>query len=465
MSGIIGSYKYKVDDLAKKTSILSHRGTRGRRVLEKGNFQVAFIPNEPKSINCKHGKIAVCDGEIYPISQDESPASMISQLIWSSPRRLGDLNGMFAFAASDGERLFMARDQLGTKPLFYIQYGEGIVFASEAKSLADFDGEIKRFPAGHYFDSEKGFARFYELPSKKTNVDEQTVAPRLYDHLDLAIKLRMHPGIGAWLSGGLDSSAICALASQYTNRLSTFFVGTEGASDRPYAQIVADYLSTDHHERILTPTEIVESLPKVIFRLESFDACLVRSSVLNHFAAKLASDHVSVILSGEGSDELFGGYDYLSDVQDLDNELVNITNALQDTSLQRVDRMSSAHSITARVPFTDHNVVEYAFSLPADIKVFNGTDQGKWILRKAMEGKLPKEIIQRKKIKFWQGGGVTEILGRYADGVVPDLEFNKANSKQGIHFGNKEDYLYYKILSEQMSNLSFLNSAGRTEHP
>jgi len=464
MVGIIGSYRLNVV-LEDKAEVLATRGSSLDHLIKANDVKVC-CPYDFQEFWTGPSSIALLDGELYTdkgvISAGKGAEALLDII---KKNELNSVNGMFAFVAFDGKDLYMARDPLGVKPLYYLKNGGGILFASEAKALTFFKGTIKEFPPGYYYTSKKGFTKYFELPTEKVEIKSKDAAKKLREHLDSAVKIRMHPEIGAWLSGGLDSSVISAIASKYKNGLHTFFAGTKNSSDRPYAQIVAKHLNTKHHERILKPKEIVNALSEVVYRLENFDAFLVRSSVLNYFAAKTASDYVPVSFTGKGSDELFGGYNYLTSIKDLDSELVKITSALHDTAFQRVDRMSSAHRLKVKVPFADIDLVNYAFSIPSGIKVFNGTKHGKWLLREAAKDLLPEEVIYRSKIKFWQGGGIIDILSKHAEKKISDSEFKKANSNKSMSFKNKEDYLNYKILSSQFPNKSFIEKLGRTENP
>lgn len=464
MAGIIGSYRLNLS-LEDKAKILTHRGNSLTDLIKKSDLKIC-CPSNPKEYWTNNRGIAVLDGELYTnegtLYAEKGAKALLDTV---KDNKLSYINGMFSFVAFDGQDLYIARDPLGVKPLYYIEKRKGILFASEAKALTSFKGTIKEFPPGHYYSSKNGFIKYFTLPTEKIKLTSSDAAKKLREHLDSAVRIRMHPEIGAWLSGGLDSSVISAIASKYKNDIHTFFAGTKNSSDRPYALIVAKHLNTQHHERILKPKEIINALPEVVYRLENFDAFLVRSSVLNYFAAKIASDHVPFVFTGEGSDELFGGYTYLTNIKNLDSELVKITSALHDTAFQRVDRMSSAHRLKVKVPFADIHLVNYAFFIPSEIKVFNGTKHGKWLLREAAKDLLPEEVIYRSKIKFWQGGGITDILSEYADKKISDSEFKKANSKKGTSFKNKEDYLNYQILSSQFPNKSFVDKLGRTENP
>ena len=250
-------------------------------------------------------------------------------------------------------------------------------FASEIKALLNLQGDVCEFPAGHWWSAARGFVRYFHIDDLQWNTYLPSNLPNAeYDDLirstlRRAVRKRLiaDPGIpvGVSLSGGLDSSLITALAREGRDVLDTFVVGMEGSEDVARSQEVADALGTRHHVYIYDFQEMLDVLPQVIYHLESFDAALVRSAIPNYFLARLASQHVKVMLTGEGADEIFGGYEYLSGVTDphqFQHELWTITTNLHNTNLQRTDRMTMAHSIEGRVPFLDKEMIRLALSLP-----------------------------------------------------------------------------------------------------
>jgi asparagine synthase (glutamine-hydrolysing) len=268
--------------------------------------------------------------------------------------------------------------------------------------------------------------------------------------------------LGVFLSGGLDSSIIAAIAARHLPRLKTFSVGTENSEDRKYAILCSDFLGTDHYERIYTLDDMLSVLPEVIYHLESYDAALVRSAIPNYLLAKLAAEHVKVVLSGEGADEIFSGYHYLKSLDggDLYRELLEITNALHNTNLQRCDRMSMAHGLEARVPFLDVDVVNYAFGLPTGLKL-GPDDTEKWILRQAFEDYLPHEIASRRKSKFSEGCGSCHALLAVAEEQISDSEYNRScELPDGIILRNKEELLYYRIFKQFFPSESAHRAVG-----
>ena len=222
------------------------------------------------------------------------------------------VDGAFAFALYDSRRseLFIARDCLGVKPLYYGYGSDGtLYFASEIKALATATEDIREFPPGHRYRTGHGFERYFRLPPVEPREqgyrldDAAEAVARLRAALEQAVDKRMETDapLGAFLSGGLDSSLIAAMAVRHGKRLKTFAVGMEGSGDLAAARVVADYLNTDHYEHVITADEIRDALPRAIYHLESFDPALVRGAMANFFAARLARKHVKVVLSGEGA--------------------------------------------------------------------------------------------------------------------------------------------------------------------
>jgi asparagine synthase (glutamine-hydrolysing) len=182
----------------------------------------------------------------------------------------------------------------------------------------------------------------------------------------------------------------------------------------------------------------------------------------------MVSDYVGMVLSGEGGDELFAGYDYIKDLptKEIPDELEDIIMRLHNTALQRVDRSAQAHGVVPFVPFTDSEVVEYALSIPPEYKVYrNGGDPiEKWILRKAVEDTVPENVLWRPKAKFWQGAGVQELLSEHAEATISDAEFKRERKLlNGWTLHTKEELMYYRIFKEHFGDLHGLEWMGRTK--
>jgi asparagine synthase (glutamine-hydrolysing) len=406
------------------------------------------------------GDILVANGEIYNHAglrtllgesnfATGSDSETILHLFRSGQRRwIAMLDGMFAFVLATPERIIAGRDPLGIKPLYMAQIGEGLAFASELKA---FDGlglsSVSAIAPGMLFDSIAGSRPWDQLPEGVAGpepADTDRVARELRGVLDAAVRkwLVADVEVGSFLSGGLDSSLIAALAARALDRpLKTFAVGTEGSPDLAAARAVAAHIGSEHHERVFDADELAEVLPHVIYHLESADIDLVRSAVPTHFATSLARRHVTAVLTGEGADELFAGYTYYhayaGDPAALATEITRSLGTMHNINQQRVDRITMAQGLEARTPFLDRDLIAFAQKIPASLKMritdpAAGTTTEKWILRKACEDLLPAELVWRRKAQFDEGtgtvvaleqalaryGGVDHLLGREAEGEV-----------------------------------------------
>jgi asparagine synthase (glutamine-hydrolysing) len=371
------------------------------------------------------------------------------------------LDGMFAFAIADGGALFLARDPIGIKPLYYGHRAGALVFGSEQKALAGVVDEITEFPPGVCYHSDTGFRRYHTLRCPEPGEpDETPAAARLREALEQAVVKRLMSDVpvGAFLSGGLDSSLVAALARRHVEKLHTFSVGVAGSRDLEAARLVARHLDTVHHEYLLTPEEVSEKLPEIVYHLESFDPDLVRSAIPCYFVSRMAAEHVKVILTGEGADELFAGYRYYRDIgnpQLLHAELHRSVAGLHNMNLQRVDRLTMAHSIEGRVPFLDVAFVELGLEIPPELKLrqrAQGAPLEKWILRLAGQGLLPEEILWREKEQFDEGSGTVELL----TGQMPEpwLTEEAAEHYTRRHpearLRSAEECVYHKLLAEAL---------------
>jgi asparagine synthase (glutamine-hydrolysing) len=362
--------------------------------------------------------------------------------------------------------LVLKRDPLGVAPLYYGRTLDGVwCFASEVKALLEVTHDVHELLPGHTYDGARAESYFHLTRHTPLSGPPSRVAHELHLRLSTSVEKRIGNGeVGAWLSGGLDSSTMAALARPHVKQLHTFAVGLPGALDLEYARAVAKHIQATHHEISVTFGEMLTVLPTVIYHLESFDALLVRSSITNYLVAKAAADHVPAVFSGEGGDELFAGYEYLKalDPAALPDELIDITGRLHNTALQRVDRSAAAHGMIAHVGFLDPDVVDYALRIPVEWKLLHRTE--KWILWLAMDGMLPASVLNRTKSKFWEGAGVGELLARYADGAISADDFQRERRlPDGSQLNSREELLYYRIFRERFGEFGNLTWLGRTK--
>jgi len=443
MSGIAGiDQAGKTKTVKKMLEKISHRGNAGSDVIEVESATIGIVCNETQidSLIRIREKNEVADGAD---------------------------KGHMALARVKEDGIILKRDPLGVAPLYYGMNEEGaICFASEVKALVDLCPKVKFFPPGH--KSNEGQPKsYFKLEKKEILKDEpHIIAKKLKKLLKKSIEKRTEQSnaVGSWLSGGLDSSTLSALASMYVHKLYTFAAGMKGSPDLQYAKEVADFIGSEHYEVVVKFSDLLSVLSDVIYHLESFDALLVRSSLINFLVAKRSSDYVNEVLSGEGGDELFAGYHYLKTIEqeNLPDELINITRRLHNTALQRVDRSASAHGIAANVCFLDSEVVDYAIRIPTKLKLRNNIE--KWILRAAMDGELPDKILNRRKVKFWKGAGVGELMSQYAEQSITDDDFRmELKLKNGWTINSKEELLYYRIFKDHFGELENLSWMGRTK--
>ena len=358
------------------------------------------------------------------------------------------LDGMFAFVIQDGAQVFAARDPVGIKPLYYGRRGAGYAFASEIKALIGRADDIREFPPATLFHSATGFRSYYSVPAAAPATDDRIES--LVAELRAALKravgkwLVSDVPVGAFLSGGLDSSLIAALARRHAGPLHTFSVGAAGSRDLEAARQVARHIDSTHHELTFTAADVAQALPAIIYHLESDDPDLMRSAIPCYFAAKLASEHVKVVLTGEGADELFAGYTYYRRYRRADTLASEITRsiaAMHNVNLQRVDRMAMAHGLEARVPFLDGEVIACAQRIPVALKL---RDVGgrraveKWILRAAASDLLPDAIVWRDKMQFDEGSGMIDLL--------PEVGRRLGGTTLGADDGAEERRLYADLL-------------------
>lgn len=374
--------------------------------------------------------------------------------------------GRFAQAQATSSGIILKRDPIGIAPLYYGRTKDGdLCFASEVKGLLPATNDIHELLPGTIFNGEKT-ETYFQLASKTPiNNPPQEIAAELRKKLEVSVQKCIGNGnVGSWLSGGIDSSALASLARKYVDRLYTFAAGLPGAPDLEFARLVANHIKSDHHELVVQPDMILKVLPDVIYHLESFDALLVRSSILNFLVAREASYFVPAVFSGEGGDELFAGYDYLKNLHPslLPEELIDIIGRLHNTALQRVDRCASAHGTVPHVAFLDPDVVDFVLQIPVEYKIRNGLE--KWILRRSVADLLPALVIDRPKAKFWQGGGFEDLLSRYAEEKVSTHDFEtERNLQNGWQLNTKEELLYYRLFKDYFGEIGDLSWMGRTK--
>ena len=384
------------------------------------------------------------------------------------------LDGMFAFVVIDGDDYIAGRDPLGVKPLYYGLDDRGrIYFASEMKSIADKCKTFSTFPPGHYYTPKTGFVKYYNPQWEKASsaINEPDFSA-LRETLTKAVEKRLMSDVpvGVLLSGGLDSSLISSVAArlvkQKGEKLQSFSVGLDAnAPDIIAARKVADFLETEHHEVYFTIEEGIKILDRLIWHLETYDVTSVRASTPMYFLSKAIKEKgIKVVLSGEGADEIFGGYLYFRNApsaQDFQKETIERVQKLFTADLLRADKSTMAHGLEARVPFLDREFLELAVKIRPEEKqplTYNGIE--KYILRKAFdtpEAYLPAELLWRQKEQFSDGVGYNWIdtLIEYCAERVTDEEMDKAADLYSYNTpATKEAYYYRSVFHKHFPQVS-----------
>ena len=390
---------------------------------------------------------------------------------------LNDLNGIFAFALYDSsnDKYIIARDHMGIIPL-YIGWDKQKIFyvSSELKSLEGVCDKIELFPPGHYLDSSDGELTKWYVP-KWTLYDSvensSTKIKLIHDSLSAAVKRQLMSDVpyGVLLSGGLDSSITSALAKKFASKriesndqidawwpqLHSFSVGLEGAPDLKAAKIVADHIGTIHHEINFTIQEGIDAIRDVIYHLETYDVTTVRASTPMYLMARaIKSLGIKMVLSGEGADELFGGYLYFHkapNAKEFHEETVRKLDKLHQYDCLRANKSLAAWGIEGRVPFLDKEFIDIAMGInPEDKMIKNGRIE-KWVLREAFKDYLPESVLWRQKEQFSDGVGYSWIdsLKELVSKEVSDSDFANASKIFPINPPqNKEEFYYRSIFKD-----------------
>ncbi len=470
---------------------IKHRGPDGEGVLDMGHailghvrLAILDVSGGAQPMTNERGDLAVAfNGEIYnhralraPIEdrhvfKTRSDTEILLHLYEDQGEdMLPSLDGMFAFALAGPKGMLLARDPIGIKPLYYGRKGNTFIAASELKAFPAMD-ELQALPAGHAVLAGGEPWRFSPPFPPKLTIEDAPLAEVLAEvrrRLEAAVYKRLMSDVpvGVYLSGGLDSSLVAAMMRPHLVELLSFTAGIKGAPDLAMAKSVSEYLGTEHYELLYTEDDVEEALPEVIRYLESFDAPLVRSAIPMYFLSTLARRHVKVVLTGEGADELFAGYAYLDAFrkdEDLARELAAIVERLQDTNLQRADRITMRHGIEARVPFLDMDLVRYVMRLPAALKKRRKDKPEKWLLREACKGILPFEVLHRKKLKFSEGAGSADVMAQRARAKISPDEFEQSRHvAPGLTLRSPEELYYYRIWRDVMGMEFPPSLVGRT---
>jgi asparagine synthase (glutamine-hydrolysing) len=466
MCGIVvvfGSSNVTVD-------FLTHRGPDGTLDKTLGKCWMSFsrlaindLSSDGMQPFYHNNKMLVCNGEIYnhrDFDDSKNDCKCLIPLIeeigiFEASKKL---RGVFAICYTDGERLLASRDALGVRPLFYTRFEKGkIAMASEVKALTSFKSKIEIFPPGHIYDSVSDqfvcwFPCYWDILK---NPSTESIRKKFEESVRIRVE-NTDRNVGFLLSGGLDSSLVAAIGKKYLNtKIKTFSIGTSTSSpDILAARVMANFLDSEHHEVIFDPErDGIPVISEVIKSIESYDTTTVRASVPMWLLAKYISEKTDckVILSGEGSDELFGGYlyfHYAPSINDFSKECGRRLALIHQFDGLRADRCMAAHGLELRVPFLDKEFVNLGMKIDQSLKI-PGNKMEKWVLREAFEGVLPHEILWRQK------NGMSDAVGYNWVDTVKEFA-DRAFEADGVR--TPEETMYYRFFSQYFPNCDHLIS-------
>ena len=472
-----------LDDFKKHFDKTTSRGPDMQRIIRYGDTVLGFerlsimgLTEEGMQPFELGGNAIVCNGEIYGFRKIKE--ELKSEYTFRSDSDceillpLYEKYGTDMFAMLDAEyaciiydaakdELVAARDPIGIRPLYYgyTENGE-IVFASEPKDITGLCGDIMPFPPGHFYAGGK-FTQYRDMTAVKDVVkdDLETVCRNIHDKLVAGITKRLDADapLGFLLSGGLDSSLVCAVSAKVLRKpIRTFAIGMNtDAIDLKYAKEVADYIGSDHTEIIITKDDVINALDEVIYILGTYDITTIRASMGMYLLCKAIHEQtdVRVLMTGEISDELFGYKytDFAPDAASFQEEAAKRIRELHMYDVLRADRCISSNSMEARVPFGDLDFVQYVMSIDPEMKL-NKYNKGKYLLRHAFVGDyLPESILMREKAAFSDavGHSMVDHLKEYANSRYTDEEFTNLCSKYDhARPFTKESLLYRQIFEK-----------------
>ena len=463
MCGIIVSTDVltKLEDFKKGLKALYDRGPDDSKIVDTGAGLLGFqrlaimgLTKEGMQPFEKDGKYVVCNGELYGFrvvkkELEKKGYTFVSDSDCELLLPLYEEYGLDMFTGLDAEFALVmydpklgyiaARDPIGIRPLFYGYTDNGkICFGSTVSSLLTICKDIKAFPPGTYYVDGKfvEYRKIYEA----SGVVSEDIFKNIHDKLIAGVLKRMDADakVGYLLSGGLDSSLICAIAQKHSDKpIRTFSIGMEDdAIDLKYARKVADYIGSEHTEFKMSKDDILNALPEVIRILETWDITTIRASLGMYILCKKIqkTTDIKVILTGEVGDELFGYKytDFAPDAKSFQEEASKRIRELYMYDVLRADRCISSNSMEGRVPFGDLDFVEYVMNIDPSLKM-NKYGMGKYLLRHAFEKDdlLPREILFRDKAAFSDavGHSLADYLKEYAESKYSDKEYEDGVKK------------------------------------
>lgn len=503
MCSIFGVLDIKSDPAQLRTQaiemskLLRHRGpdwsgvyASEKAILVHERLAIVGVSSGAQPLyNPEKTNILAVNGEIYNHKelaaeldvdftfQTQSDCEVILALYkQKGPDFLDDLNGIFAFCLYDEENdaYLIGRDHIGIIPLYtgHDEHGNFYV-ASELKALSPICKHIEEFPPGHYLYSKDGkMTPYYKRDWETFDAvkDNSAQAQDVKDALEAAVKRQLMCDVpyGVLLSGGLDSSVISAITQRFAAKriedndesdawwpkLHSFSVGLEGSPDLAAAQKVADMIGTIHHPIIFTIQEGIDALREVIYHIETYDVTTIRASTPMYLMARqIKAMGIKMVLSGEGADELFGGYLYFHkapNAQEFHEELNRKVSKLHMFDCLRANKSMAAWGAEARVPFLDKEFVDVAMRINPEAKMCKDGKIEKHILREGFDGYLPDEVLWRQKEQFSDGVGYSWIdtLKEFVNEQVSDQELANAKFKYPINTPDSKEAYYYRTIFE-----------------
>lgn len=487
--GVIGTPDLK--KVLELSSRMSHRGPDERdyyqapcgSVITHERLSIIDLSTGKQPIKGTNTAYVVHNGEIYnhallratTLRHHSFHTTCDSEVIVHLYEEYGNdfcnmLDGIFAFIVIDNEKFIVGRDPIGVKPLYYGRDKEGnLYFSSEMKSLHDACVEFEAFPPGHYYTPQTGFVRYFqpEWEDHTKCVHEADLA-NLRQTLSIAVEKRLMSDVplGVLLSGGLDSSLISSIAQRLMKAqglgLHSFSVGFQAdAPDLIAAQKVADFIGTTHHNIVISLEQGIAELERIIWHLESYDVTTIRASTPMYFLSKAITEMgIKVVLSGEGADEILGGYLYFFNApsdEEFQKETISRIKRLSTADCLRADKATMAHGLEARVPFLDKSVLSTAMRFKPETKR-PSREKGiieKNVLRMAFDDKenpyLPQEILWRQKEQFSDGVGYNWIDGliAFCNTQVSDELFATREERFPYNTPTTKEAFYYRSIFEK----------------
>lgn len=474
-----------IANFKKNSEKLNHRGPDDLQTVSFPKGKIGFHRLAIMDLS-DHGRqpfkssssnLLVCNGEVYNylslkekcinhhfISHSDCEVLLPLYELWGIEKLTRALDAEYALVIWDNktQKLIAARDPMGIRPLFYGKTKDGLMaFASEVKALHEFCEKITPFPPGHYYDGEQ-FHSYLDLGhvEKILTLDTASILEGIQARLESAVKKRLQSDaeVGFLLSGGLDSSLVCAIAQKLNPNkpIRTFSIGmTDDAIDSKYAQDVATFIGADHTNVTMTTEDVINALKEVIYHLESWDITTVRASIGMYLVCKFIhkNTNIKVLLSGEVSDELFGYKytDFAPSPLEFQKEAQKRIRELYIYDVLRADRCISAHSIEARVPFSDSDFVQFVMAIDPALKM-NTTGIGKFLLREAFKKAaiLPDHILWREKAAFSDavGHSMVDELKAHAEITYTEDDLKKAAQKYPYKTPFTKESLLYRDIFE-----------------